>query len=108
MPHSSRLRDKPMRKGAAFLLLTPALLVVCLLLGLPLLYLLSFSLFQSSEGPALSGAFTLRNYGDALTDTFYLQIFGKTLWLAALTTAISAVLGYCLAHFIWRQKRWRG
>src|SRR6185437_2657127 len=68
----------------------------------------SFSLFESSDGPVLSGAFTLHHYADALTDTFYLRIFGKTLSLAALTTAISAVLGYCLAHFIWRQKRLRG
>jgi putative spermidine/putrescine transport system permease protein len=97
-----------MRKSTASLLLAPALLVVLLLLGLPLLYLLSFSLFESSDGPFLSGAFTLHHYADVLTDTFYLQIFGNTLWLAALTTAVSAVLGYCLAHFIWRRKRWHG
>ncbi len=97
-----------MRSSTAAAILAPAILVVVLLLGLPLLYLLSFSLFQSSEGPMLRGALTLQHYSKVLTDPFYLGIFWKTLWLSALTTAISTVLGYILAHFIWCQKRWRG
>ncbi len=97
-----------MRKRSALLVLAPALLVDILLLGLPILYLFSFSFFASQNGTTADGAATLANYAKVLTDDFYLLIFGKTLWLAALTTAIVSVLGYCLAHFIWRQNRWRG
>ena len=42
-----------------------------------------------------------------LGDPFFLEIFAKTLLLSALTTAVVSVFGYALAHFIWRQRRWR-
>lgn len=97
-----------MRSRTTALLIIPALLVVILLLGIPILHLLSFGFFASPSGRELSGAVTLQNYRTVLSDPFYLRVFGKTLFLSALTTAIVSLFGYCLAHFIWRQKRWRG
>lgn len=97
-----------MQRRSVLLLLTPALLVVTFFLGVPLFYLLSFSFLASIDGRIPSGAITLKHYADILTDPFYLSIFGKTFWFSALSTVISALLGYCLAVFIWRQSRWRG
>jgi putative spermidine/putrescine transport system permease protein len=50
---------------------------------------------------------TLAHYRKVLSDPFFLRIFAKTLLLSALTTAVVSVFGYALAHFIWRQRRWR-
>lgn len=97
-----------MRLRTAVLLLFPACLVVVALLGVPLLVLFGFSIIEPSDRFNLSGPVTFQNYAHVLTDVYYLRIFGKTLWLSILTTAISSVTGYCLAHFVWSQTRLRG
>lgn len=87
-------------------MLAPALLVLLLVLAAPVGYLISFS-FLPADGGA-SGA-TLMNYHRLVTDPFYRGVLAKTLWIALLSTAIATVVGYCLAHFLWRaHKRWRG
>lgn len=97
-----------MRLTTAVLLLSPAFVVVFALLGIPLLILLGFSVLESSDNFELAGTLTVQNYVRVLTDGYYLSLLGKTLWLSALTTVISSIAGYCLAHFIWRQTKFRG
>jgi putative spermidine/putrescine transport system permease protein len=88
-------------------LLLPALTVVIVLLALPIFYLLSFSFFDANDGPIVVGGFTLQNYKAIFADSYYWRIFGKTLALSAVTTLVSAVIGYSLAYFIWQQRRWQ-
>ena len=97
-----------MNKPAAALLL-PATLMLVLLLAAPLVYLLSFSLFSTGDGPGTVGAPTIANYVRLGSDPFYLQIFGKTVWLSAVSSVIATAIGFALAQFMWRaDPRWRG
>jgi putative spermidine/putrescine transport system permease protein len=75
-------------RRAILLLLAPALLVVAVGLALPIGWLIRFSLLQSETGMPVSDALTTANYERLLGD---------------------AVLGYPLAHALWRAPpRWRG
>ena len=94
------------RRTAAFLLL-PAVAVVVILLAVPLLYLLGYGFLDTQYGQGQIEGVTLAHYRKVLSDPFFLRIFAKTLLLSALTTAVVSVFGYALAHFIWRQRRWR-
>jgi putative spermidine/putrescine transport system permease protein len=94
------------RRTAAFLLL-PAVTVVVILLAVPLLYLLGYGFLDTQYGQDQIQGVTLAHYRKVLSDPFFLRIFAKTLLLSALTTAVVSVFGYALAHFIWRQRRWR-
>ena len=94
------------RRTAAFLLL-PAVVVVVVLLVAPLLHLLGYGFLDTQYGQDQIEGVTLAHYRKVLSDPFFLRIFAKTLLLSALTTAVVSVFGYALAHFIWRQRRWR-
>ena len=94
------------RRTAAFLLL-PAVTVIVILLAVPLLYLLGYGFLDTQYGQGQIEGVTLAHYRKVLSDPFFLRIFAKTLLLSALTTAVVSVFGYALAHFIWRQRRWR-
>ena len=94
------------RCTAAFLLL-PAVTVIVILLAVPLLYLLGYGFLDTQYGQGQIEGVTLAHYRKVLSDPFFLRIFAKTLLLSALTTAVVSVFGYALAHFIWRQRRWR-
>ena len=90
-------------------LLLPASILLTFLLAGPLLYLLSFSVFATGDGPGAVGELTLANYARLVQDSYYFRIFGKTLWLSALSSLIATAIGYILAQFMWRApSRWRG
>ncbi len=78
-----------------------------MLLAVPLLYLLGYGFLDTQYGQDQIEGFTLAHYRKVLSDPFFLRIFAKTLLLSALTTVVVSVFGYALAHFIWRQRRWR-
>ncbi len=75
---------------------------------LPLLLVLAISF--ASRGPygGVQWSFNLTNYMMIL-DPLYLRIYGRSLLLAAATTAICLLIGYPLAYFIARAPmRWQG
>jgi putative spermidine/putrescine transport system permease protein len=91
------------------LLLAPAIAIMAALLVMPLAYLVRFSFYATAGGGEPAGGFTLGHFAKALGDGFYLGVYAKTLAMAALTTIISAVTGYPLAHFMWKAPaKWRG
>jgi putative spermidine/putrescine transport system permease protein len=97
------------KRYSTVLMLLPALLVLSVLLVLPVGYLLSFSVLAEGTGPQIPNAFTSANYARLFTDAYYLSLFGRTLWLSALTSVIAAVTGTCFAWFMWQSdRRWRG
>lgn len=96
-----------MSPRTAALLLLPAVAVIVVLLASPLLYLLGYGFLDTQYGQERIDGLTLAHYQKVLGDPFYLRVFAKTLMLSALSTAIVSVFGYTLAHFIWRQRRWR-
>lgn len=98
-----------MKPGAAAAMLAPALLVIVVILGIPVAYLISFSFLPVDNSSTREGILTLANYQRLLTDPFYREILAKTVLISLLSTGIATVIGYCLAHFVWRaHRRWRG
>ncbi len=91
------------------LLMAPAIIVVTALLVLPLGYLIRTSFFIGEAGMPPQGGATIANYAKLFSDTFYIRILGKTLWLSFLVTVVATIIGYPLANFMWRvSKKWRG
>lgn len=90
-------------------LLLPAVAVLGIIFILPLTELILTS-FHEMAGPGQVGtAFTLANYQAFITDTFFLEILLRTVWLGLLVVAWCLVVGYPVAYYIARSKsRWRG
>ena len=85
-----------------WILLSPALTAIALLLFVPLLFIVGYSFWlRSAVGPDTVG-FYLDNWQRALTDEFYRYILLNTLKIAAITTVLCAVLGYPAAYFVAR------
>jgi putative spermidine/putrescine transport system permease protein len=94
---------------AILLLLAPALLVVALGLALPIAWLFRFSLAVSETGMVVDKGPTIANYARLWSDGFHMWTFAKTIGLSLCVTVLALVLGYPLAHAIWRApQRWRG
>jgi len=87
-----------------WILLSPALTAVALLLFVPLLFILVYSFWLSSATGDDIVAFSFRNWTAALTDPFYRDILLNTLKIAAITTIVCALMGYPAAYFIARAR----
>lgn len=91
-------------KRQPWILLSPALTAVTLLLFVPLLFIVVYSFWLRTATGADQVGFYLDNWNEALTDPFYRDILFSTLRIAAITTAICAVMGYPAAYFIARSR----
>lgn len=87
-----------------WILLSPALLAVTLLLFVPLMFILVYSFWLRTATGADQPGFYLDNWHEALTDPFYRDILISTLRIAAITTLVCAVMGYPAAYFIARSR----
>jgi putative spermidine/putrescine transport system permease protein len=91
------------RGGRGYLLSAPALVMfVCLLLvPLALTLILSFNVFDYEVG-VKSDSYTLANYGEVLTDSYFYEIFLRTFWISALVTLLCVVIGVPEAYILSR------
>ncbi|HEV7918387.1 MAG TPA: ABC transporter permease [Solirubrobacterales bacterium] len=81
----------------------PASFVVLAFLVLPVGYVLLLSLNPSLKGDIeLSSDLTLQNYGRLFLDSYYVDVLFRSVWIATITTLISAVMGYLVAVSLWR------
>ncbi|MEL0439077.1 ABC transporter permease [Phycobacter sp. K97] len=87
-----------------WILLSPALTAVTLLLFVPLLFILVYSFWLRTATGADVAGFYLDNWEEALTDPFYRDILISTLRIAAITTVACALMGYPSAYFIARSQ----
>ena len=85
-----------------WLLLSPALTSVGLLLVVPVVFIVVYSFWLRTATGADQVGFFLDNWKEVLTDPFYRDILLTTLRIAAITTLICAFLGYVPAYFIAR------
>ncbi|MDQ5977733.1 MAG: spermidine/putrescine transport system permease protein [Verrucomicrobiota bacterium] len=85
----------------AWALLAPMVLWLILFVVVPGLILLVYSFCERDEIGGVMFTFTWENYARVF-DPVYLRIFGRSVWYAALTTAICAVVGYPVAYYIAR------
>lgn len=98
----------PRHDGRSYWPLVPAVLWMLAFFLLPLLLVLAISF--ASRGPygGVQWSFSLANY-TMIFDPLYLRIYGRSLLLAAATTAMCLLTGYPLAYFIARAPaRWQG
>jgi spermidine/putrescine transport system permease protein len=97
------------RKSSPLLFfLLPATCWLVLFFAIPVVIVLFYSFLQPSTYANISWSMTVQNY-QQIFNTLYLDIFGRSLWLALLTTLVCALIGcYPLAYFIVRQSPpWR-
>jgi len=91
-----------------WVLLSPALVTVTLLLFVPLLFIVVYSFWLRTATGADQAGFFLDNWQKALGDQFYRDILFSTLRIAAITTVICALMGYPAAYFIARSEGNKG
>ena len=95
----SVLRDT----GRGYLLSGPALALFLGLLVLPLLLtlVLSFNVFDYEVG-VKGGEWTLAQYLNLVTDSYFYEIFLRTFWISALVTLLCVVIGVPEAYILSR------
>jgi len=94
-------------RGARVLLLGPYVLLLTVFFTVPLLLMLAISLSRQSFGQ-LEWTLTPQHYIHFFTDAYYLGVLADTLWLGAITTVVSLLLGYPLAyHLALTRSRWK-
>ena len=97
-----------MKIGRGWMLLLPAgvLLLLAFVLPVGLLVPTSFRPYVPLVG--ITGGFTAGYYSRLVTDSYYLEIIGRTLALGAIVTLSTLLIGYPLAYFLARTtSRWR-
>ncbi|GJL80425.1 MAG: spermidine/putrescine ABC transporter permease [marine bacterium B5-7] len=87
-----------------WILLSPALTAIVLLLIIPLAFIVVYSFWLRTAAGSEQVGFYLDNWKEALTDSFYRDILLSTLRIALITTIACALLGYPCAYFIARSK----
>lgn len=87
-----------------WVLLSPALTAVTLLLFVPLAFIVIYSFWLRTASGADQVGFFLDNWQEALSDAFYRDILLNTLKIAAVTTIVCALMGYPAAYFIARSR----
>ena len=83
-----------------WLLLSPALTTITLLLVVPVLFIVVYSFWLRTATGADQAGFYLDNWKGVLSDPFYRDILLSTLRIAAITTVLCALTGYLPAYFI--------
>ena len=83
-----------------WLLLSPALLTLLLLMILPIIIMLVFSFYEFVTAGVEREVYTTANWREFFTDSFYHMFLWKTVRVAAITAMLCALLGYPPAYFI--------
>ncbi|MEU3602557.1 ABC transporter permease [Streptomyces sp. NPDC006798] len=99
-PQAPPAREPRARRAAVTtLLLAPAGITVAGLVLVPLLLVIRNSFASADAYGGIQGGWTLTNYQD-LMDPVYLKVFGYSLGMAALNTAVCLVLGYVVSYYL--------
>ena len=101
---SWRLRRLWLRSEAVrgYLLLSPTLLLMIALLGIPLVMLVVLS-FWTQDGITFDRTFTLENYSEffAYSDSpLYINLLIRSVVMAGISTAVILLLAYPMAYFL--------
>jgi putative spermidine/putrescine transport system permease protein len=89
-------------------LLAPVLLLLLVAFAAPLAMMVPTSVRPYVPLVGITSGFTLRYYTKLLTDSYYLEIIGRTLALGFAVTCSTLVIGYPVAFLLARTRsRWR-
>lgn len=97
--YQSLLRPHAPAAGA---LLAPATLVALVLLVAPMFLLMRYSLNRFDPATLMVEAVTLENYARFMTDPFYREVLGRTLYVGIVSTLVCLLLGFLPAYYIAR------
>jgi putative spermidine/putrescine transport system permease protein len=103
----SAARRRSQRGRYTFLLLLAPLAVVLLVLGASLAYMAVLSLRPFHEGIITQAGTTVDNYRRFLMDSFYLKILWRTLLAGSAIVGTTIMIGYPVAYYISRVRRFR-
>jgi spermidine/putrescine transport system permease protein len=92
--------DVERAQARPWILMSPALLSVTLLLVVPVCFIIVYSFWLRTATGLEQTGFYLDNWVEVLTDRFYLDILAQTLRIAATSTLMCILLGYVPAYFI--------
>jgi|SRR5690625_314465 len=87
-------------KRSGTLLISPLLLILLVLFIAPVLFMVPLSLQEYIPGMGPTDAWTLENYTQIFTDSYYREIIARTLWLGFGVTVLCLLLGYPLAYYM--------
>lgn len=90
------IAGSPRPRTLGWLMLLPVLALCILVVGAPLANLLVQSL-SSADGHA---GFTVANYSRFFSDSFFLQVLGRTFRIAALVVVLCLVIGWPVAYYL--------
>ena len=97
-----------MRHRSGWWLLAPALLLLLAAFVLPVGLMVPMSFRPYVPLVGITDGFTVRYYTRLLTDSYYLEIIGRTLALGFTVTLSTLLIGYPVAFFLARTRsRWR-
>lgn len=97
------------RSWAPWAMSAPALLLFAVMLVVPLVLttVLSFNVYNHDSGP-VPGTFTLAHYVQIVTDSYYYEIFWRTLWISGVVTVICIAIGAPEAYILSKMRApWR-
>jgi spermidine/putrescine transport system permease protein len=83
-----------------WVLLTPSLLAITLLVVIPMAFMLVYSFYENIDLAVDKVAFQFGNWREVATDGYYHTAIWKTLRLSLIVTVLAAILGYIPAYFI--------
>ncbi|MCG8359724.1 MAG: ABC transporter permease [Kiloniellales bacterium] len=89
---------------AGLWLLLPALALIAGVFIAPLVLMLPTSFRPYVPGQGMLSTWTLENYAILVADTFYLEIFLRTLIMGLSVTLLTLVIGYPLAYWLARSE----
>lgn len=99
-------RGRPLLSAAT--LIGPATIMTIVGLVLPVLLLLRYSVNLYDPKLFMIETFSLANYVKFFTDSYYLEIFFTTIWVAMLCTLVCLIMGFPLAYVLARtQSRYK-
>src|SRR4249920_4191379 len=94
---------------AAWALTAPALMLFVGVLVIPLAMTVMLSFHDWGQYKGIEPVFILKNWREVLTDSYFLEMFGRTFRIAFFVTLIAAVFGAPEAYILNRMKSpWRG
>jgi putative spermidine/putrescine transport system permease protein len=97
-----------MKRESGGWLLAPALLLLLVAFVVPVGMMVPMSFRPYVPLVGITDGFTVRYYTRLLTDSYYLEIIGRTLALGFTVTLSTLVIGYPVAFFLARTRsRWR-
>ncbi len=83
-----------------WILLSPALIAITLLVIVPMSFILIYSFYINIDLAVDEVAFQFGNWRELLGDSYYHNAIWKTFRLAVIVTVLAAVLGYIPAYYI--------